>query len=72
MNEPDYEQLIGKWVTARCHKRVAAHGKSMPKPIRDWLDTLAWNPGAGDAQAPAEALGWLVKTIDDPAWGETD
>jgi len=68
MKEPDYEQLMGKWVTARCHKRVAEHGKPMPQEVRDWLKTIKWNPEAKNTQAPRNVVAWLLNTIDDPDW----
>lgn len=70
-NDIDYEKfdkLMGDWVTARCRKRTVEHGKPMDKNVWEWLKGLEWNPSAKDAEAPAEVLGWVVKTIEDPDW----
>jgi hypothetical protein len=71
MGKPDYEQLMGNWVAARCRARAERH-KPMPKKVQRWLGTLKWNPGAGGSRAPGQVLGWLFHTIVDPDWAEPD
>lgn len=70
MSKSDDEKLVGDWVTARCRKRSKVHSKPMPKVVRDWLDTIEWNPAAGDTEPTPEVREWLIQTIDDPDWPE--
>ncbi|MGD8451549.1 MAG: hypothetical protein PVJ57_06995 [Phycisphaerae bacterium] len=40
----------------------------MPKAVRAWLDSHGDTPIDQDTRAPAEVLGWLVKSIVNPDW----
>ncbi|UCE58767.1 MAG: hypothetical protein JSU63_15140 [Phycisphaerales bacterium] len=66
---PQYEkeEQIGDWVTARCRSRDEDHGKEMPSAVSEWLAGNG-NPVTKTSRPTSEVLGWLVKTIEDPAW----
>ena len=68
----DYEVVMGNWVTARCKKRVKDTGKPMPPYVVHWLETGGNSPPDESTEPPPRVLGWLVKTIDRPAWDVDD
>ena len=68
----DYEILLGNWVAARCKKRVKDTGRQMPPYVVDWLETGGNSPADENTEPPPNVLGWLVKTIDRPAWDVDD
>ncbi|MHC4414213.1 MAG: hypothetical protein ACYS0G_02895 [Planctomycetota bacterium] len=68
-----YEDIMGAWVRGRCMLRES-FGHSMPKEIKDWLETVAGKPPVSNVNplesANSDVLGWLLKTIEDPDWAE--
>lgn len=68
----DYECeiLLGQWVTARLKKRYDLGHGPPPDGVCSWVKTGGSSPADENSTAPAEALGWLIKTIEDPDWDE--
>ena len=68
--DTDYAVQMGKWVEARCLKRVVDHGKPMPQKVKDWLDEGGYSPAGPDTDPTTRVMRWLTRTIDDPDWAE--
>ena len=66
----DYELAIGKWVTARCKKRVDDTRNAMPQVVKDWLDHGGSSAADENTKPTLTVVSWLVMTIDDPDWPE--
>lgn len=65
-----HEDIMGQWVRGRCLLRNA-HGHPMPEYVKTWLEKIGGNPHVDpNAGAPPDVGGWLIKTLEDPDWGE--
>ncbi len=63
-----YEDTMGKWVTARCCLRRDIYGKPLPEYVKKWLDGIHGSTVEGLANAPDNVRNWLTRTIEDPDW----
>ncbi|MCH8344337.1 MAG: hypothetical protein IH983_10145 [Planctomycetes bacterium] len=64
-----YEDTMGKWVTARCSLRRDVYGKPMPAYVKTWLDGIGHGSNVdGLANATDDVLNWLTQTIENPDW----
>ncbi len=66
---PQYEkeEQMGDWVASRCQSRIEDHQEEMPEDVARWLEG-GGTPVSKTSKPPREVLGWLIKTIEDPAW----
>ena len=69
-NVYQHEEAMGKWVADRCRKRAKKYDKPMDPKVVEWLETGGNSPPTEDTPPSSIALGWVIKTIENPAWAE--